>query len=67
MLNFFIDHEKWYPQGACSNNPQKSGLREYLAFKHGFTPRYASAIAAIMFNEGLIQFRGIRPIELKRI
>jgi hypothetical protein len=67
MLNFFIDNEKWYPLGACSNNPQKGGLGEYVALKHGFTPRCASAIAAIMLNEGLIQFRGQRPIELKRI
>ena len=64
--NFFIDLDKWYLLGACEDNPTKNGLGEFL-LRYKFTARHASVIAAIMGSEGLIQFRGIRPIELKKI
>lgn len=65
--NFFIDKNEWYLLGACVDNPIKNGLGEYITINHKLTPRHASVIAAIMFNEGLIEFRGRKPIELKRI
>lgn len=65
--NFFVHKDEWYLLGACVDNPIKNGLGEYLVNKHKLTPRHASVIAAIMFNEGLIEFRGKKPIELKKI
>ena len=67
LNNFFRYKEKWYALGACVDNPIKNGLGEYITVKHKLTPRHASVIAAIMLKEGLIQFRGKRPIELKKI
>ena len=65
--NFFIDKDKWYLLGACEDNPIKNGLGDFITLRHKLTPRHSSVIAAIMFSEGLIQYRGIRPIELKKI
>lgn len=65
--NFFVDKDNWYLLGACEDNPSKNGLGEYIKNKHKLTPRYTSVIATIMFNEGQIQYRGLKPIELKKL
>lgn len=65
--NFFKDKDEWYPLGACIDNPMKYGLGEYITKEHNLTPKHASVVAAIMYKEGLIEFRGKRPIELKLI
>ena len=45
----------------------KDGLGEYITKEHKLNPKQASVIAAIMYKEGLIEFRGKKPIELKKI
>lgn len=64
-INFFKHKDEWYSLGACVDSPIKNGLGEYIVKKHKLTPRHASVIAAIMYNEGLIEFRGKKPIELR--
>jgi len=67
LKNFFVDRGKWYLLGACANSPIKDGLGEYIAKKLKLTPRHASAIAAIMYSEKMVIYRGKRPIELKKL
>jgi hypothetical protein len=66
-INFFKYKDEWYPLGACVDNPMKYGLGQYITKVHKLNPKQASVIAAIMYKEGLIQFRGKKPIELKKI
>ncbi|KXB07772.1 hypothetical protein AKJ55_01990, partial [candidate division MSBL1 archaeon SCGC-AAA382M17] len=67
LNNYFKEDGKWYPLGASMTNPAKGGLGEYLAKNYkNFTPRHASAIAAIMVRDNLLEFRGKKPIELKK-
>ena len=49
-------------------NPMKNGLGEYVQknFK-SLTPRHSSAIAAIMVKEQLLEYKGLKPILLKKI
>jgi len=64
---FFCDKRKWYPLGATFDKPMKGGLGEFLRDElRGFTPRYASAVAAILVNEGYLIAKGRRPIYLRR-
>lgn len=67
LKNYFKDNSKWYPLGASVDKPTKGGLGEYVTCKLDFTPRYASAIAAIMYTEKMVTFRGKCPIELNRM
>jgi len=69
ILNeFFIDADKWYLLGASMTVPIRGGLGEYVSkISTSFSPRHASAIAAIMVNEKHLIHKGIKPIELKRI
>jgi len=65
--NFFVELNKWYPLGASMTEPIKNGLGKYIQERvPPFTPRHASAIAAIMVQDNLIDFRGKKPIELKK-
>lgn len=61
LENFFEEENKWYPLGACLDNPIRGGLGEFLESleSYRFNPKYASVIAAIMYNEGLINYRFI--------
>jgi len=68
LKNFFTDKDKWYPLGASETNPMPKGLGAYIKSKRiNLNPRHASAIALIMYEERLIEARGIRPILLKKI
>lgn len=65
---FFIDINKWYLLGADMVSPSKGGLGEFVRNNiPNLSPRHASAIATVMVNEGLIIFKGNKPIELKKI
>ena len=59
---------KWYILGAGMTDPIKGGLGEYIQknFKP-LSPRHASAIAAIMVKEQLLDYKGLKPILLKRV
>ena len=68
LENFFNETDKWYPLGADEINPMPRGLGNYLKNKYkGITPRHASAIAAIMHHEGLIEHKNEKPILLRKI
>jgi hypothetical protein len=68
LHKYFAEQDRWYQLGASMDNPIKGGLGEFIQDNYwGFTPRHASAIAAILVNENLLSFRGKKPIELKLI
>lgn len=67
LENFFTDKNKWYPLGASETDPMPKGLGSFVNSKsRKLNPRYASAIAAIMYEEKLIEAEGKRPILLKK-
>jgi hypothetical protein len=66
-INFFKEKDEWYPLGACVDNPMEYGLGKYIVKQHKLNPKQATVIAAILYKEGLIEFRGKKPIELKKI
>ncbi len=68
LNDFFADVSQWYPLGADMTDPPSDGLGRFMNDRmSGLTPRHASAVAAILVNEGCLEYRGVRPIELKRI
>jgi len=68
LNNYFRDRRTWYPLGACAPNPMRGGLGEYVQRNStSLTPRHASAIAAILVQDNLIESRGNRPIELRKL
>lgn len=65
---YFQDAAQWYPLGASMTKPVAGGLGEYIQEQFPpFGPRHASAIAAIMVNEGWLEAQGKNPIRLRRI
>jgi hypothetical protein len=65
---FFTGPGRWYPLGTSMTVPDPAGLGSFLRNTFPpFSPRHASAIAAIMVHEGFIAFRGRKTIELKKI
>ncbi len=65
---FFIEQGRWYLLGASMTKPDPAGLGSFVRETFpSFSPRHASAIAAIMVHEGFVRFRGRKPIELKKI
>lgn len=67
ILNqFFIDPDHWYPLGAGMDAPMPGGLGEFLQARSNLEPRHASAVAAILVAEGLLHYRGRKPIELRK-
>ena len=67
LREFFTDSDEWYLLGASMTNPPAEGLGCFVYTRlPGLSPRHASAIAAILANEGYIEYRGASPIELKR-
>ena len=68
LRNFFVDTGQWYPLGASVTETPHDGLGHFVNnAMSGLTPRHASAFAAILVNEGYLDHRGVRRIELKRI
>lgn len=67
LEKFFIDSGRWYLLGASMTNPDRAGLGSFVRNTFpSFSPRHASAIAAILVHEGFVTFRGRKPIELKK-
>ena len=58
LMNYFNNPAMWYDLGASMDDPIKGGLGEYIQDKTKLTPRHASAIAAIMVHENLIEAKG---------
>ena len=68
LNDYFRDRRTWYPLGACAPNPMRGGLGEYVQKNFpSLPPRHASAIAAILVQDNLIESRGNRPIELRKL
>lgn len=66
--NYFKDFETWYPLGASETEPMRRGLGEYVQKNFpSLTPRHASAIAAVMVYDRLLEFRGKKPIVLRKL
>ena len=65
---FFIERGRWYLLGASMTEPDPAGFGSFVRKTFpSFSPRHASAIAAILVYEGFVTYRGRRPIELKKI
>ncbi|RXE56023.1 hypothetical protein ABH15_07435 [Methanoculleus taiwanensis] len=65
---FFIERGCWYLLGASMTDPDPAGLGSFIRETFpSFSPRHASAIAAVLVYEGFVMFRGRKPIELKKI
>ena len=68
LQHFFKDKNKWYPLGAGETKPMFGGLGEYIFSEFpNLNPRHASAIAAIMVEEKMIEAKGKKPILLKKL
>ena len=68
LKKFFIEVDKWYPLGADEESPMSGGLGEFLQSEYkDLSSRHASAVAAIMHHEGLIEFKDGRPILLRKM
>lgn len=67
LQKFFVDQNEWYLLSPSMTDPDKNGLGYYIwKIFPSFTPRHASAIAAIMVKENLLINRGRKPIYLKK-
>lgn len=69
ILDNFLEEETWHPLGSCYDNPTEGGLGEFIESldEFSFNPKYASAIAAIMHDEDLIEYRMIgNSIEISK-
>jgi|GEM_PF-3440534 hypothetical protein len=65
---FFTGPGRWYPLGTSMTTPDPAGFGTFIRKTFApFSPRHASAIAAIMVHEGFVAFRGRKRIELKKI
>lgn len=63
---FFLDYRRWYPLGSHETNPMPDGLGKFMENLDdtNLNPRHASAIAAILVNEGILLSKGKKPILL---
>ncbi len=67
LTSFFVDAGHWYPLGSSADTPMAGGLGQFVKdHGHNMTPRHASAVAPILVSEGLLDWRGAKPIELRR-
>lgn len=68
LEKFLIEKNRWYPLGASETVPMRGGLGEFITSRQdNLTPRHASAIAAIMYQDNLIETKGQKPILLRKI
>jgi len=67
LEDFFGNEGQWYPLGANMTEPTDGGLGQFISRHSALTPRHASAVAAILVAEGVLEHRGHRPIELRRV
>jgi len=67
LEKFFVESGRWYLLGASMTEPDPAGLGSFVRKTFpSFSPRHASAIAAILVDERFVIFRGRKPIELKK-
>lgn len=60
--------DKWYPLGADMVSPMPGGLGVFIQSRYkDLSPRHASAIAALMYQEGFIDYKDGKPILLRKI
>lgn len=67
LREYFQNPKAWYPLGASMVPIFEHGMGEFIANSDTkFTPRHASAIAAVLVKEGILIAKGIRPIFLSK-
>ena len=68
LNSYFAVPGHWYPLGASEDDPIPGGFGEFLQGSfQGFTPRHASAIAAVLVDLEYLDFRGKKPVYLRKI
>ena len=73
LKEFLVNEHGWYSLGASMTNPTEGGLGLFIKnnsmriINRTLSPRYASLIAAIMYNEGWIDYKGKRSIKIRKI
>lgn len=67
LEDFFRDGKQWYLLGAGMTAPTPGGLGQFISNHSTLTPRHASALAAILVADGLLEFRSQSPIELRKV
>lgn len=67
ILDSFFLTEDWYPLGADQKIPMRGGLGEFLHTAFSVSSRYASAIAAVLVDLGYLEFRGKKPVYLRKV
>ena len=67
LEKFFIEPGRWYLLGASMTEPDPDGLGSFVRKEFpSFSPRHASAIAAILVHDDFVLSRGRKPIELRK-
>lgn len=73
LKEFLVNEHEWYSLGAHMTNPPEGGLGLFIKnnsmriINRTLSPKYASLIAAIMYNEGWIDYKGKKPIKIRKI
>ncbi|HAR85073.1 MAG TPA: hypothetical protein DCR69_05025 [Clostridium sp.] len=73
LKEFLVNEHEWYSLGASMTNPTEGGLGLFIKnnsmriINRTLSPRYASLIAAIMYNEGWIDYKGKKSIKIRKI
>lgn len=58
----------WHPLGASITVPTSGGLGEYIQKNLSrLTPRHAPVIAAVIVRKNLIECRGRKPTQLRKL
>lgn len=67
ILDTFFSDDEWHKLGSSMTNPSQGGLGEFLKNNiPRYSPRHASAIAAILVYLGELEFKGQKTILLRR-
>ncbi len=66
LANFFTDKDKWYLLGTNMTGAPEGSFGNYISTHFSLTPRHGSAIAPILVNEQVLDYRGKKPLEVKK-
>lgn len=67
ILDSYFNDDEWHKLGSSMTNPIQGGLGEFVRDRiKGYSPRHASAIVAILVYRGDLEFKGKKPIWLRR-
>lgn len=67
ILDEYFNDDEWHKLGSSMTSPIPAGFGEFVRDRiKGYLPRHASAIAAILVYLGDLEFKGKKPIWLRR-